>query len=127
MPLPVLCRWLAFCLPAGLFYLWRRQYRWGLLRKLVISCLSIVLTAVLWAGVLNLFTRPIPILAQANAVVLQRDIYPLVADLHGTTYHLAGCVHAPEDAVPITLDTAAQRKIPADERCNPPRYKTKRR
>ena len=127
LPFPVLFRWLAFCLPVGLYYLWSRQYRWSLLRKLLLSCIAIAMATVLWSGVARLFARPVPLLAYSGQPVLQRDIYPLVTDPQGIAYHLEGCIHAPEDALSITLEAASRRRIPADERCNPPRYRIGRR
>lgn len=116
-------RWLAFCLPVGLYKLWLHQRRihWPL--KAVISLVSIAFCACSIAGIISLFSTPLPVMAQTAPVQIQVDLYPLVVDVEGTQYHLEGCIYAPaSEAIPITLAQAARQGIPADERCNPPRH-----
>ena len=126
MPYSVLVRWLVFCLPIGLYHLWHERYRWHWLRKVAISALASAFTVCMVAGIVSLFRAPSPVVAQSSPVrLLQQDIYPLVVDRDGSFYHLEGCVHADKAAMPILLVRAAQEGIPADERCNPPRYDTR--
>ena len=123
----LLVRWLVLCLPVGLALLWRRQHRWRWTLKLSVSLLAVFSSLCMLAGIVDLLSSPSPVMAQSAAsMVLQRDIYPLVADPDGTSYHLEGCIHVPGNAVPITLRVAAEQNIPADERCNPPRYTPKK-
>jgi hypothetical protein len=118
-----LVSWLAVCPPLGLYYLWHERCRWAFMVKLCVSALAAAFTACLIAGVLSLFTIASPLMAQSEPMPsFQPGIYQLVVDADGAEYHLAGCVHALPDAMPITLGQAARRKVPADERCNPPRY-----
>ena len=126
MPYPTLVRWLVLCLPIGLYYLWHERYRWHWLQKTMISLAATAFTVCLCAGIVSLFRIPSPVVAQSSPVrLLQQDIYPLVVDQNGGSYHLEGCVHADRNAMPILLVRAAQEQIPADERCNPPRYDTR--
>ena len=126
MPYPALMRWLALCLPVGLYHLWQRQVRVHWIGKIFVTMAATAFTICLAAGVLSLFTLPSPVMAQTQNVLVQRDIYELVVDMEGEAYHLVGCVHARQSAtMPITLVQAARRSIPADERCNPPRYAAK--
>ncbi len=123
MPYPELVRWLAICLPVGLYHLWHERYRLHWSIKIGISALATGFAICLYVGVISLFSAPSPVMAQSSSVQLvQRDIYPLVVDADGSQYHLKGCVHCGEDALTITLVQAARQGIPPDERCNPPRY-----
>ncbi len=123
MPYAELARWLALCLPIGLYHLWHEKYRMHWLMKVFISVAASAVTVCIFVGVLSLFARPNPVMAQTNSAVLaQRDIYPLLVDPDGGHYHMEGCVYADPEALPITLVQAARQSIPADELCNPPRY-----
>lgn len=123
MPYPELVRWLAICLPVGLYHLWHERYRWHWTVKVGFSTLAIGFAICLYAGLFSLFSMPSPVMAQAaQAELLQRDIYPLIVDKDGTFYHLKECVHATPESVPITLVQAARQQIQPDEQCNPPRY-----
>ena len=118
-----LARWLAIFLPIGLYHLWRERYRWHWSVKALITATALACTACVWAAALSLFAQPNPVIAQStSAVLVQRDIYPLLVDPDGACYHLEDCVFARPGALPITLMQAARQGIPADERCNPPRY-----
>ena len=126
MPYPELVRWLAICLPVGLYHLWNERYRWHWAVKLGISALATGFAICLYTGVISLFSTPSPVMAQSSPVQLsQRDIYPLVVDADGVYYHLQGCVHADRGALAITLVQAARQGIPPDEACNPPRYSSR--
>ena len=123
MPYGELARWMAICLPIGLYHLWHERYRWHWIVKLLVSAAATACTICMWTGALSLFGRPNPVMAQSpSAMLVQQDIYPLLVDADGACYHLEGCVHLKPDALPITLMQAARQGIPADERCNPPRY-----
>ncbi len=122
LPTAVLVRWLALCLPVGLYHLWR-QHRWNVPIKLGISAVSTLCGLLTFVAILTMLSNPAPVEAQTSAALLMsRDIYPLVADPDGGQYHLEGCVYAPENALPVTLRVAAQQHMQADERCNPPRH-----
>ena len=123
MPFGELARWMAICLPVGLYHLWHERYRFHWMVKLLISVAATACTVCVWMGVLSLFAQPNPIMAQSPAAALiQHDIYPLLVEADGSCYHLEGCRYAKTGAMPITLMQAARQKIPADELCNPPRY-----
>jgi len=123
MPYGELARWMAICLPIGLYHLWHERYRWHWSLKILVSLAATACTACIWAGALSLLGRPSPVMAQSPAFVpIQQDTYPLVVDADGSQYPLEGCVHAKSGALPITLVQAARQNIPADELCNPPRY-----
>ncbi|MCL2810623.1 MAG: hypothetical protein FWD25_01890 [Clostridia bacterium] len=123
MPYGELARWMAICLPVGLYHLWHERYRWHWSVKLLISITATALTACMLAGALSLFGRPNPVMAQpTTSQFIQQDIYPLVVEADDSMYHLEGCVYAKPGTLPIRLSQAASQNIPADELCNPPRY-----
>jgi len=126
MPYGELARWMVIFLPIGLYHLWHERYRWHWSLKLLASAAAIACTICMWAGMLSLFARPSPVIAQDPTIVLsQQDIYPLLVEADGSCYHQEGCVYVKPGAMPITLVQAARQKIPADERCNPQRYGNK--
>ena len=123
MPYGELARWMAICLPIGLYHLWHERYRWHWSAKLLISVVATTCAACMVAGALSLFGRPNPVMAQPTSPSLvQQDLYPLVVEADGSCYHLEGCVYARPGTMPIKLQQAAHQGIPADELCNPPRY-----
>jgi len=123
MPYGELMRWMAVCLPIGLYYLWHERYRLHWFLKALVTVAATACTVSVWMGALSLFAQPNPIMAHPlSTTPLQQDIYPLVVDADGAYYHLEGCKFIKPGAAPIKLIQAANQKIPADELCNPPRY-----
>jgi len=123
MPYGELIRWMAICLPVGLYHLWHEHYRCHWTLKFLISLGATAVTACMLAGALSLFGRPGPVMAQAlSPAVAQQDMYPLLVEADGSCYHLEGCAYTKPGTMPITLLQAARQGIPADELCNPPRY-----
>lgn len=100
--------------------MWRRQCRWSLGIKAVTTIVTLLCMIGLWMGTLSIFPNQQVTRVQADTLQRWQKEQTLWVNTEGIHYHVEGCIHIEEGAVPIALKNAVKWGFSPDISCNPP-------